>query len=62
VPLFGLHYAGLKIVVSSETQNWQQIFTLPEVYFIGFMPRSLHIFLARLSSISECRGTDERLF
>ena len=31
-------------------------------YFIGFIPRSLHIFLARSSLISVCRGTDERLF
>jgi len=31
-------------------------------YFIGFIPRSLHIFLARLLSISVCLGIDERLF
>jgi hypothetical protein len=31
-------------------------------YLSDFMPRSLHIFLARLSLISVCRGTDERLF
>jgi hypothetical protein len=31
-------------------------------YFIGSIPRSLHIFLARLSLISVCRGTEERLF
>lgn len=31
-------------------------------YFIGFIPRSLHIFLARLSLISVCLGTDDRLF
>jgi len=31
-------------------------------YFIDFIPRSLHIFLARLSLISVCLGIDERLF
>ena len=31
-------------------------------YFIGSIPKSLHIFLARLLSISVCRGIDERLF
>src|SRR4030042_5971846 len=31
-------------------------------YFIGSIPRSLHIFVARLSLISVCRGTEERLF
>jgi hypothetical protein len=35
---------------------------LVRAYFIGSIPRSLHIFLARSSSISVCRGTDERLF
>ena len=35
---------------------------LVRTYFIGSIPRSLHIFLARSSSISVCRGTDERLF
>ena len=31
-------------------------------YFIGSIPRSLHIFLARSSLISECLGTDDLLF
>jgi len=32
------------------------------IYFSGSMPRSRHIFLAKSSLISLCRGTDERLF
>jgi hypothetical protein len=32
------------------------------VYFTGSIPRSLQIFLARVSLISLCRGMDERLF
>jgi len=30
-------------------------------YFMGFTPRSLHIFFARWSSISLCLGIEERL-
>jgi hypothetical protein len=31
-------------------------------YFMGATPRSLHIFRAKLSLISECLGMEERLF
>ena len=32
------------------------------IHFTGFIPRSLQILLARLSSISVCLGTDKCLF
>ena len=39
-----------------------QVKSTVRAYFIGSIPRSLHIFLARVSLISVCRGTEERLF
>lgn len=40
----------------------RQVDALVRAYFIASIPGSLHIFLARLSLISVCRGTEERLF
>jgi len=37
-------------------------FGFEKSYFIGEVPKSLQIFLARISVISECLGMAERLF
>ncbi|MHC4073920.1 MAG: hypothetical protein ACYTGS_18125, partial [Planctomycetota bacterium] len=41
--------------------QWRCVFLPGAVYFVGGTPRSLHIFLARTSTISLCLGTADLL-